>query len=655
MPDWFYRTVSQRVLFALSPQRARDFALGMMGGLSRLPGGKYVIDLLGHMVPDARLTVRKSGLSFWTPVGFGIGLDMLATAPKALARFGVGVIEVGPIGIAAMTLSSLDRDPKARTLIWRGQHRLSIEDAVKRLPLRRDRRVLILARLEAPDAKVFHTLIRALGPRISAISVEVAANADDPLLQVRAAVAAADGLPVIAVIPAGRPVTELAACLDMARAALDAGCAGLLIDDTALASGDRRFGPVSVVDGDQPTCGTIATVRHLRTALGVDCLILATGGIEEPADALDATSEGADVVLVDSGLVFGGPGLVKRIDDALMHRQLTKGQVVPIDPLSESDPSRDILRRSWPWFLLLGVAMTFGSIVAASIALVRVLLPYDEVFVGLNAVDLLRVNANLLAFLVHDRITLAGLMATAGIAYTGLAWFGARRGWHWAEGTIQVSAFVGMCTFFLFLGFGYFEPFHGFVTAMLAQFLIAGTRSRLDPPTYVPQPPLRETAIWRLSLWGQLCWILFGVGLLGAGIAISIVGITSVFVPEDLHFMNTTAQLLQAASPRLVPLIAHDRATVGGMLLSCGFVYLLASLWGFRSGERWLWWTHVVSGLPSFVAVLWIHLHVGYVDFFHLAPVLPALALFIGGAVLSRRFLCATQGLPAREALVSPL
>ncbi len=52
MPDWFYRTVSQRVLFALSPQRARDFAQGMVGGLSRLPGGKYVIDLLAFLVHD---------------------------------------------------------------------------------------------------------------------------------------------------------------------------------------------------------------------------------------------------------------------------------------------------------------------------------------------------------------------------------------------------------------------------------------------------------------------------------------------------------------------------------------------------------------------------------------------------------------------------
>jgi hypothetical protein len=252
----------------------------------------------------------------------------------------------------------------------------------------------------------------------------------------------------------------------------------------------------------------------------------------------------------------------------------------------------------------------------------------------------------LLDFLTHDRITLAGIMATAGIAYTSLAYFGARRGWHWAEGTIQVSAFVGMLSFFLFLGFGYFEPFHGFVTAVLAQLLIAGTRSQLLPPQHVPQPPLREEATWRLGLWGQLCWIVFGLGLLGAGIAISLVGISVVFVPEDLAFMGITAESLHRASPRLVPLIAHDRATVGGMLLSSGLVYLLPSLWGFRKGERWLWWTLVLAAMPAFAAVTWVHLHVGYTDEWHLAPVPLALMLFGLGAALSRPFLCCRRTSP---------
>ena len=55
MPDWFYRTVSQPILFRLTAPRARDLALGFMGRLSRLPFGPLLIDFLGHMRADPRL------------------------------------------------------------------------------------------------------------------------------------------------------------------------------------------------------------------------------------------------------------------------------------------------------------------------------------------------------------------------------------------------------------------------------------------------------------------------------------------------------------------------------------------------------------------------------------------------------------------------
>src|SRR5574338_789573 len=100
MPDWFYRTVSRPILFRLSAPRARDFALGFMGGLSRLPFGPYLIDFLGHMRADPRLRQSFFETDFPSAVGIGPWLDNHAVATKALARFGVGCIEVGPVTLA---------------------------------------------------------------------------------------------------------------------------------------------------------------------------------------------------------------------------------------------------------------------------------------------------------------------------------------------------------------------------------------------------------------------------------------------------------------------------------------------------------------------------------------------------------------------------
>jgi hypothetical protein len=290
--------------------------------------------------------------------------------------------------------------------------------------------------------------------------------------------------------------------------------------------------------------------------------------------------------------------------------------------------------------------MLFGSVLALAVASTRVVLPYDEAL-AMTRDELAAVNPRLLHFMAHDRVSLAGTMIAIGVLYLGLALGGMRRGLHWAKVAVCASAFTGFGTFFLFLGFGYFDPFHAFVTAVLFQFLLLTLHCRLGPPSPAAPPLLRADRAWRCSQWGQFLFVLQGCGLLGAGLAITFIGATSVFVPEDLEFMRTTAEALRSANPRLVPLIAHDRATFGGMLLAGGMVVLLTALWGFRPGDRWLWWTLLAAGPPAYVAAIGVHLVVHYTNLRHLAPPAAGLALFVIGLALSYPSLCRPN--PANE------
>ena len=61
MPDWTYHTVFRPLLFRLGPDTGRALALGAMGRLARLPLGRRVIQLMGHMAPDGRLAVERDG------------------------------------------------------------------------------------------------------------------------------------------------------------------------------------------------------------------------------------------------------------------------------------------------------------------------------------------------------------------------------------------------------------------------------------------------------------------------------------------------------------------------------------------------------------------------------------------------------------------
>ncbi|HWN43830.1 MAG TPA: dihydroorotate dehydrogenase, partial [Thermoanaerobaculia bacterium] len=246
-------------------------------------------------------------------------------------------------------------------------------------------------------------------------------------------------------------------------------------------------------------------------------------------------------------------------------------------------------------------------------------------------------------FMAHDRVSLAGTMIAIGAMYLALSLCGIRRGLHWAQQSIFISAFTGFASFFLFLGFGYLDTFHAFVTAVMLQLLLLALHSRLG--THLPDvaPRLREDRAWRRALWGQLLLILHGCGLLGAGITISVVGITKVFVPEDLEFMRTTAEALTGADARLVPLVAHDRATLGGMLLASGWVFLLPVLWGFRNGSAWLWWTLLTAGCSAYAAALGVHYSVGYMSLVHLLPAFGGLLTLLLGLGLSYSYLCGAE------------
>ena len=101
MPDWSYRTVFRPLLSWLPWPTARAIAFGFLGALNRRPGGGAIIDFLGHLRPDTRL--RRpfvTGVSLPASLGLSPALDLGAVATGALARFGFGFVELGPLTLS---------------------------------------------------------------------------------------------------------------------------------------------------------------------------------------------------------------------------------------------------------------------------------------------------------------------------------------------------------------------------------------------------------------------------------------------------------------------------------------------------------------------------------------------------------------------------
>jgi len=286
-----------------------------------------------------------------------------------------------------------------------------------------------------------------------------------------------------------------------------------------------------------------------------------------------------------------------------------------------------------PLLLVTAGALFFAGGFAVFLAASRDLLPQDVHYLGMSAEALCRIGScRIVDFMVHDRAAFGGTLLGLGVLYTWLTVFPLSRGEQWAWWAWLVTGTVGFATFLTYLGYGYLDSWHGIGTLLLLPVFVAGmVRSRRLLGPHDPGSLLRFAGrrdVRDRFLWGRL--VLVGAAATAAGgLAILRVGLTDTFVPEDLDFIGLTASNLRSVNPRLVPLIAHDRAGFGGGVLTIGLLTFLC-LWCGRP-SRHLRQAVAAAGTASLGAALLVHFTVGYVDYWHLAPALVAAALLLVG------------------------
>lgn len=341
--------------------------------------------------------------------------------------------------------------------------------------------------------------------------------------------------------------------------------------------------------------------------------------------------------------VLAAPSVLIAAGPSWFHRVIEAATPTEPAPTLRDVPLNPLRWPSWWWGVLVGVGLIVAGLGAAVIALGPVLLWYDRDFLGVTVADLRALNEHLVGFLQHDRLTMAGNMIGIGTLYAGLAWGGLRRGRGWARNALLISGLFTFLTYFYFLGTGGFvEPLHTLVVVVLFPMFVAAIWQRPGPPRWelLPDGPEQQR---RRALWGQLIMIGVGGGLAVAGVVISTVGLTTVFVPTDLSFLGTDAHHLQTSDARLLPFIAHDRAGFGGALIGAGLAVLLISMWGWRRGERWVWWCLLIGCAVGTIPVLTVHFAIGYTHFEHLLPVYVLVVATVVALTLARPYLLATS------------
>jgi hypothetical protein len=257
-------------------------------------------------------------------------------------------------------------------------------------------------------------------------------------------------------------------------------------------------------------------------------------------------------------------------------------------------------------------------------------LPHDTAYLGMTSRQLCDLHAcRIVHFMVHDRVSFGGVLVAIGVAYLWLVTFPLKAGERWAWWTLLASAGAGFLSFLSYLGYGYLDTWHGAGTLALLPVFAAGLLLTRRTGVGVVRPPF---SLATRAEQGRALVALCAFGIVAAGLTIGTVGSTAVFVPQDLEFMRLTRAELAAVNPRLIPLIAHDRAGFGGALLSCGLALLPCLV--YRRIDRGLWEALAIVGVAGFGAAVGVHPAIGYTSVTHLGPaVFGAVAYAVGLAL----------------------
>lgn len=286
-----------------------------------------------------------------------------------------------------------------------------------------------------------------------------------------------------------------------------------------------------------------------------------------------------------------------------------------------------------PALVLTGVSLLLTGLFALLLAATGHFLPHDASYLGMSSTELCaRHECRIVHFMIHDRASFGGALIALGVFYLWLAEFPLRRGEAWAWWLFALSGAAGFGSFLAYLGYGYLDTWHGTATLLLLPvFLLGLIRTR----RLIRGKPLDLLSLAVRVPWtscfglGRGLLLFVGLGLVGAGSTILFVGMTSVFVPQDLQYMGLQPADLQAVNPRLIPLIAHDRAGFGGAVCVSG-VLVLGVVW-FGGPSRAWFQALAVAGVMGFGPAIGVHPAIGYTDPLHLAPaVLGSIGYFLG-------------------------
>jgi dihydroorotate dehydrogenase len=348
-----YKSILKPLLFKKNPEDAHHFTFDLIKKSFNLPLVKNLIEGI-YDYQNPVLEREVFGLKFKNPVGLAAGFDKDAKLIDEMAMLGFGFIEIGtltPKPQEGNPKPRLFRLPKDQALINRmGFNNGGVAEAVERLK-NRNSDVLIGGNIgknkltpneNAVDDYLFcfEYLFDYVDYFVVNVSSPNTPNLRDlqekePLKRLLTEVQKANRKkgnpkPILLKIAPDLTVGQLD---DIVEIVLETKIDGVIatnttIDRSLLTTDARQVDAIGAggVSGKVLAKRSTEVIRFLAKQSNNAFPIIGVGGIFSAKDAIDKLEAGASLVQIYSGMIYEGPGLIKRINKGLA-KYLSKNQV----------------------------------------------------------------------------------------------------------------------------------------------------------------------------------------------------------------------------------------------------------------------------------------------------------------------------------------
>ena len=342
-----YKLIIRPILFLFDPEKVHYFTFSLIKVLCKIPFVASIFRSL-YQVKNKKLERKLFGLTFINPVGLAAGFDKNAVLYNELANFGFGFIEIGtvtPKGQLGNPKKRLFRLKEDQGIINRmGFNNEGVEEAIKNLKKNKHKVIIggnIGKNTETTSenyTKDYLAVFKELHPfvdyfvlNVSCPNVESHAKLSDKdyLLELITECQGQNNLfkikkPILLKIAPDLNNLQLDEIIELvAETKID----GVIASNTSttrdnLNASKERLQEIGNggLSGQPIKNQSTQVIKYLADTSNKSFPIIGVGGIHSAEDALEKLNAGADLVQVYTGFIYEGPGLIKKINNALLKK-----------------------------------------------------------------------------------------------------------------------------------------------------------------------------------------------------------------------------------------------------------------------------------------------------------------------------------------------